>query len=132
VLSQSKSISNETNKFSAEIDGFVKSATQSVIKLRSEAEQHQTREVETLTAHSNRINEQIQRMQEAVQTIQAKDEASSEAIASAQLAIKEVLEGIRSDFASWSEKFKLSSSSMYTEIERASLTGYQTVSHLWR
>lgn len=69
-------------------------------------------------------------MQDALGTIQTRDDASGEAIADAQRAVRDAVEGARAGFAAWSEKFKLSSSAMYTEIEKASLTGYTTVSYL--
>ena len=67
-------------------------------------------------------------MQDALNAIQTRDDTGSEAIADAQRAVKDAVECARDGFAAWSEKFKLSSSAMYTEIEKASLTGYTTVS----
>ncbi|KAI0322237.1 P-loop containing nucleoside triphosphate hydrolase protein [Amylostereum chailletii] len=127
VLKQTKNISGDTQKLSAELDTFAKASTQTLSKLRTDAEQHQVQEAEALAVHSNRVNEHIKRMQEALQVIHAKDETSSEAVESAQVAVKEAHDGIRASFAVWSEKFKSSSVSMYTEIEKASLTGYQTM-----
>ena len=96
-------------------------------KFRAGVEHHQTKEAGTFATYSSRINERLDHMQEALQVIHAKDEMSSEAIESVRVAVKEAHDGIRAGLATWSERFKLTSASLYTEIEKASLTGYQTV-----
>ncbi|KAI0035071.1 kinesin motor domain-containing protein, partial [Vararia minispora EC-137] len=127
VLSQTKSISTESHKLTGDLDAFLKTASAALSKLRAGAEQHQAVEAETLSVHSARVSEQIARMQNALAAMTAKDEAAGEALNAAQTSIKDALDTLKGGFAAWSEKFKLSSSAMYTEIEKASLTGYQTM-----
>lgn len=66
-------------------------------------------------------------MNETLQVIQAKDEASSEAVSVIESAINEAHQAIKTGFASWSETFRVSTFSMCTQIEKASLNGSQMV-----
>lgn len=74
----------------------------------------------------------MQRVQEALQTIQAKDEVSAEAIGMVQSAVKEAHDSVRTGFTSWSEKFRLSNASLCAEVEKASLHGVQLVRNFYR
>jgi kinesin family protein 11 len=127
VLSSSKSISTESQKLSTDLDTFLKAASSTLGKLRADTDAHRAAEGQALAAHAARAGEQLQRMQESLGAMAAKDDAAAEALAAAQAAIKDALDALRGGFAAWSEKFKLASSALYTEIEKASLTGYQTV-----
>lgn len=127
VFSHSKTLSAEMQNFSSALEKFVHSASQSAATLRSDAEQHQTKELEALTNYSDRIGEQIRRVNETLQVIQAKDEASSEAVSVIESAINEAHQAIKTGFASWSETFRVSTFSMCTQIEKASLNGSQMV-----
>lgn len=127
VLTHSQTLFTETQTLATQLDNFVKSSSQSLAKLRADAEQHQVKELESLSSCSGRISEQMQRVQDAFQVIQAKDEASSEAVNVIHSAVKQAHDNIRSGFTSWSEQFKLSTASMCSEVEKASLHGYQTV-----
>lgn len=69
----------------------------------------------------------MQRVQEALQTIQAKDEISAEAINVVQSAVKEAHDSVRTGFTSWSEKFRLSNASLCAEVEKTSMHGCQLV-----
>jgi len=127
VLTQGKTLAIEAQGFSAQLDDFVKSINGGLTKLRTDAEQYQAKESETLTACSGRISEQIQKVQESLQVIQAKDDVSSEAVSVVHAAIKQAHDSIRTSYSSWSEKFQASSMTMYKEIEKASLSSCQTV-----
>jgi kinesin family member 11 len=127
VLTHGKTVATEAQKFWVQLDGYTKSTNSSLTKLRADAEQYQAKELETLAACSGRIGEQIQRVQESLQVIQAKDDVSSEAVGIIHTAIKQAHDSIITSFSSWSEKFQLSSTSMFKEIEKASLSSCQTV-----
>ncbi|KAI0054098.1 kinesin-domain-containing protein [Auriscalpium vulgare] len=127
VLNQGKTLTSHAQKVSGDLDAFLKASTQAIAKVKEESEQFRSKEMDAVTIQSNRISEQIQRVHDSMRVIQAKDEASGEAISSAQLVVKEAHDNIRAIFTSWSEKLKVSTSSMCSDIEKSSLTGYQTV-----
>ncbi|KZV61068.1 kinesin-domain-containing protein [Peniophora sp. CONT] len=127
VLSNSRNITTHSSKLTADLDLHTKSLSSALLGLRNATEAHQASALESLEAAGGRLGEQLARMQDALGTIQARDDASGEAVADAQRAVRDAVEGARAGFAAWSEKFKLSSSAMYTEIEKASLTGYTTM-----
>lgn len=127
VLTQTKTVVTEMQTFSSELDKFVKSSTQTMTKLRAETEQCQAREVETLTTCSSRIDEQLRRIQEALTVVQAKDQLSAEALGSVQNAVKHAHDQTRAVFSIWADKLKTSHTSMCAEVEKASVSGYQTV-----
>ncbi|TFY60095.1 hypothetical protein EVG20_g7553, partial [Dentipellis fragilis] len=132
VLTQGKTLSTETRSFASQLDGFIKSSSQNMVRLRAGAEQFQAKEVETLTTHSERITEQIQRVQTSLQLIQAKDEVSSQAITAVQAAITTAHDSIRTSFSSWSEKLSATSTSTCEEVEKASISSCQTVEKILR
>lgn len=80
-----------------------------------------------MNSYSERVAEQMQRVQEALQTIQAKDEISAEAINVVQSAVKEAHDSVRTGFTTWSEKFRLSNASLCAEVEKTSMHGCQLV-----
>jgi kinesin family protein 11 len=96
-------------------------------KLRYDEGQHQTKELENLAGLRSRVNDQIQRVQDVMTLIQAKDEVSAEALGSAQTAVKEAHDSIRSVFSSWSDGFEKSGLSFRVGLEKSSTDGFQAV-----
>ena len=127
VLSFGKDLTSETQKFSAELDVFIKNTTQGLAKLRNDEGQYQTKEVENLAGLRSRVNDQIQRVQDVMALIQAKDEVSAEALGNAQTAVKEAHDSIRSVFSSWSDRVEKSGLSFRVDLERSSTDGFQAV-----
>lgn len=127
VLSFGKSLTSETQRLSAELDVFIKNTTQGLAKLRSDEDQYQAKELENLAGLRGRVNDQIQRVQDVMALIQAKDEASAEALGSAQTAVKEAHDSIRSVFSTWSDKLEKSGHSLRVDLERSSTNGFQAV-----
>lgn len=127
VLNFGKELTSETQRFSAELDVFTKNTTQGLAKLRYDEDQYQTKELENLAGLRSRVNDQIQRVQNVMALIQAKDEVSAEALGSAQTAVKEAHDSIRSVFSSWSDKFEKSGLSFRVDLERSSTDGFQAV-----
>ncbi|TFY82626.1 hypothetical protein EWM64_g1392 [Hericium alpestre] len=132
VLTHGKTLSTETRSFSAQLDEFIKSSGQNVDKLRTGAEEFQNKELDALATHSEHITEQIQRVQDSLQLIQAKDEASSLAITDLQAAVNAAHTSIRTGFMSWSETLKSASSTTCVEVEKASINSYHTVEKMVR
>ena len=127
VLNFGKDLTSETQRFSAELDVFIKNTTQGLTKLRSDENQYQAKELENLIGLKGRVNDQIQRVQDVMALIQAKDEVSAEALGSAQTAVKEAHDSIRSVFSSWSDRFEKSGLSFRDDLERSSTNGFQAV-----
>jgi kinesin family protein 11 len=127
VLNFGKVLTSETQSFSAELDVFIKNTTQGLAKLRSDEDQYQAKELENLAGLRGRVNDQIQRVQDVMALIQAKDEMSAEALGSAQAAVKEAHDSIRSVFSSWSDNLEKSGLSFRVDLERSSTNGFQAV-----
>ncbi|KAH9063416.1 kinesin-domain-containing protein [Lactarius vividus] len=127
VLSLGKALTSETQRFSAELDVFVKNTTHGLAKLRSDEEQYQAKELENLAGLTGRINDQVRRVQDVMTSIQAQDEMAGEALRNAQTSVKEANDSIRATFSSWSDKLEQSSLSWRTDLEKASMTSFQAV-----
>lgn len=97
-------------------------------KLRAESKEYQNKELKNLAGQSERVDIQLQRIQDALQIIQSKDTASSEAITAIQNAVKETQEGFKSGFASWSETLLRSCEKLCVELEMNGIGGLTTVS----
>jgi len=109
------------------LDVFIKNTTQGLAKLRSDEDQYQAKELENLAGLRSRVNDQIQRAQDVMALIQAKEGVSAEALGSAQTAVKEAHDSLRSVFSSWSERFEKSGLSLRVYLERSSIDGFQAV-----
>jgi kinesin family member 11 len=127
VLNFGKVLTSETQRFSAELDVFAKNATQGLAKLRSDEDQYQVKELENLAGLTGRVNGQIQKVQDVMALIQAKDVVSAEALGSAQTAVKEAHDSLRAVFSSWSDKLEKSSLSFRSDLEKSSTSGFQAV-----
>ncbi len=127
VLNSGRVLTSETQRFSAELDVFIKNTTQGLGKLRSNEDQYQSKELENLASLTSRVNDQIQRVQDVMSIIQAKDELSAEALDSAQTAVKEAHDSIRAVFSSWSDRLEKSGLSFRADLEKSSANGFQAV-----
>jgi kinesin family protein 11 len=127
VLNIGKVLTSETQRCSAELDVFIKNTTQGLAKLRSDEDQYQAKELENLAGLTGRINDQIQRIQDVMSLIHAKDELSAEALDNAQTAVKEAHDNIRATFSSWSDKLEKSGLSSRADLEKSSINGFQAV-----
>jgi kinesin family protein 11 len=127
VLTHGKTISSATHALSHKLEDFIKSSSRSTLKLCSEAKQFETKELDALAAHSERIDQQLQRVQEALGVIQAKDGADSEALGVVQSVLKETHETFKSGFGAWGESSRKSCEGMCKEAELAGVGGFTAV-----
>ncbi|KAG2157121.1 P-loop containing nucleoside triphosphate hydrolase protein [Suillus clintonianus] len=116
VSSHGRSISSEVQSLSTKIDDFMKTAGHTTQTLRAEAKQFQTKEFDILTSHSERIDQQLQRIQDSLRIINAKDDASAEAVAAMQNAVKESQETMKSSFSCWSDSLRTTTQTMCKEV----------------
>ena len=101
VSANSKILTIETQALSTKLDAFLKTSSGHVQRLRIGAEEFQTKEREALAAVTQRINEQLEKVREALQTIHAREEASSSAVGTIQSAVQETQESVKKGFAAW-------------------------------
>jgi kinesin family protein 11 len=106
----------------------MKTAGHSTQTLRAEAKQFQTKEFEILTSHSERIDQQLQRIQDSLRTINTKDDASAEAFTAMQNAVKESQETMKSSFSAWSDSLRTTSQMMCKELCAANQSNFASVS----
>ncbi|KAG1853753.1 P-loop containing nucleoside triphosphate hydrolase protein [Suillus subalutaceus] len=127
VSSHGRSISSEVQSLSTKLEDFMKTASHSTQTLRAEAKQFQTKEFEILTSHSERIDQQLQRIQDSLRIINAKDDVSAEAIATMQNAVKESQETMKSSFSAWSDSLRTTSQMMYNEVYIANQSNFASL-----
>ncbi|EGN95950.1 hypothetical protein SERLA73DRAFT_170393 [Serpula lacrymans var. lacrymans S7.3] len=132
VTTHGKIITGEVQVLSAKLDEFIKTSAHNAQKLQTEARQFQTKELETLTSHSQRIDQQLQRLQDYLKTIQSKDEASSEGIAATQRAAQEMQGNLRATFDGWSESLRASCDVMCQELYSSALSDYATAEDMFK
>lgn len=128
VSSHSKTISTEGQNIQTKVDGFVKAASQHLHKVKSEAEQFQTKEIEALAAISARLKEQLEKVQESVQLIHAKEEASKEAIETIRTTIGEAQQNVKTGFSTYAEALKMHCEAMCQEAETSTAASCTLVS----
>lgn len=120
-------MTNELAALSAKLDDFMKTASHSTENLRTEAKVYYTKEHEIMTAHSERIDQQLQRIQDSLRIINAKDDASTEAIGIMQSALRESQDTIKSSFAAWSDGLRRSSQVLCSELYSTNQSNFTAV-----
>lgn len=105
----------------------MKTAGHSTQTLRAEAKQFQAKELEILTSHSERIDHQLQRIQDSFRIINTKDDASGEALIAMQNAVKESQEATKSSFSSWSESLRMTCQMMCTDLCATNQSNFASV-----
>ncbi|KAF9227911.1 kinesin-domain-containing protein [Gyrodon lividus] len=125
--SHGKSISNEVQTLSAKLDEFIKTAGHNTQNLRTEAKTYHTKGLETLTSHSERIDQQLQRIQDSLRVINVKDDVSVEALGIMQNTVKDSQETFKSSFAAWSDSLRTSSQTLCKELCSANQSNFVAV-----
>ncbi|KAH9842625.1 kinesin motor domain-containing protein [Rhodofomes roseus] len=127
VSSNSKILTMQAQALSTKLDAFMKTSTTHVQRLRSGSEEFQTKEREALAAISQRINEQLEKVREALQTIHAREEASGSAVETIQSAIQETQESVKKGFTAWTEDLRQQCEAMCQEAEASSMASCASV-----
>ncbi|PSR74150.1 hypothetical protein PHLCEN_2v10106 [Hermanssonia centrifuga] len=127
VSSHTRKISSESREFSSKLDDFVKASNQHIVNLRTEAERYRTKELETLAGISARINQQIEKVHEALKIIRAKEEASDQAAGTIKSTMEETQEGLKSAFGNWAESLRRHCEMTCKEAEAATSMNFTAV-----
>ncbi|KAI0831405.1 kinesin-domain-containing protein [Trametes gibbosa] len=127
VNTHSKVLSSESQNMTARIDGFVKIATQHLSKVKAETEQFQTKELEAISAISNRLKDQLEKVQEALQLIHAKEDTSKEAVDTICTTINEAQNNMKNEFSVYAEGLRKHCEAICEEAQASSLASCTTV-----
>jgi kinesin family protein 11 len=96
-------------------------------KLRAETRQFQATELEALTAQSQRVDQQLKRLQDALGTIQSHDQVSQKAIAAVKDILKETEVNVRNGLKTWSANLADSSDALCKEMEGTGAAAFAAV-----
>ena len=127
VGTHSKVLSSETQTMSTKMDNFMKLATQHLSKIKGETEQFHTKELEALSAISNRLKEQLEKVQESLLLIHAKEESSKEAVDVVRATITGAQESMQVGFDAYAKELRKHCESVCKEAEASSLAGCEAV-----
>ncbi len=127
VNKQGKTLSTETQVMSTKVDGFVKLATQHLHKVKTETEQFQSKELEALSIISSRIKEQLEKVQEALKLIHAKEDAAQETVATIRSTITEAQDSMKSGFAAYADELRKHCESICKEAESSGIASCAAV-----
>ncbi|KAF7294898.1 Kinesin motor domain-containing protein [Mycena indigotica] len=126
VLAQGKSISSSTIALSRKLDEFVKSSAATTSKLRTEAKEFEAKELETLAGFTERVNEQLKRVQAALAVVQAKDTAEADALAIVKQVVKDTYEAFKVGFGAWSLSLKQTCETASAAAESTGTTAFDS------
>jgi kinesin family member 11 len=96
-------------------------------KLRNESDQFRMKELESPNRHSERIDQQLQRLQEAAQLIEGNDEIPSTAITTIQSLVKLTNDLLNGGFGSWFVCVTKSCDVLCKELEATGAAGFAAV-----
>jgi kinesin family member 11 len=123
----SKSITADVTALSMKLEEFIKDSNRITTKLRAEAKQYQMKELEILAGQSERIDTQLQQVQDLLQVIQSKDAISSEADTVIQAAVKDAQENFKTSFVIWSDTLRKSCEVVCKELQTTAVNDLGTV-----
>jgi kinesin family protein 11 len=106
VSTNGKTIATSTQTLSQKLDDFVKLVSHSALKLRSDAQDFQTKELGTLASYTERVDQQLLRLQHALVAIQSNDTLETEALDLARKVLEETHQAFKISFGGWSERLK--------------------------
>ena len=106
VTAHTRKITTSSREFSTKMEDFVKGTKQHVTNIQTEAGQYHAKELENLTGISAKINQQIEKVQETLKLIHAKEAASDEAVSAIRSTVEETHEGVQSALSSWTDTMR--------------------------
>ncbi|CAK5277692.1 unnamed protein product [Mycena citricolor] len=106
ILTHGKVISSSIITMSRKLEDFVKISSKSTAKLRSDAKQFESKELDALAGYSDRVSEQLKRIQSTLSIIQTSDKTESDAILMLQTSLNETTEALRSGAVTWGAGLK--------------------------
>lgn len=127
VTSNTRKITSESREFASKLDDFLKLSKQHVSNVRSEADQYRQKEIEALAGISAKINQQVDKFQEILKVIRAKEETSDEAVENLQFTVDQTQEDIKIAFESWADGVRGRCETTCQEAEAAASAGYSVV-----
>lgn len=96
-------------------------------KLRTEAKQFESKELEALDAHTQRIDTQLVRLHDALAIVRSGDANEAEALGVVQRVLTETGETLRAGFAAWGETLKRNCQATSKGVEEVSKTAFGNV-----
>ncbi|KAH7889682.1 P-loop containing nucleoside triphosphate hydrolase protein [Phlebopus sp. FC_14] len=127
VSSHGKLISTEVQTLFTRLEDFIKTGGHVTQNLRMETKMYCTKELEVLTSYSQRIDQQLQHIQDSIRVISAKDDASAEALGILQNSVKESQETLKVSFTAWSDSLRASSQMLNKELCSANQSNFALV-----
>ncbi|KAG6866932.1 hypothetical protein C0991_003848 [Blastosporella zonata] len=101
VLTHGTIMSEASEMLSQELVDFAKTSVQTIAKLSAEANIFEAKQLEALTANFTRIDDQLRRLQGALDIIQAKDASEAQALIEAHRVMEETHETFKVGFSTW-------------------------------
>ncbi|KAH8117562.1 kinesin-domain-containing protein [Phellopilus nigrolimitatus] len=126
---QSKLLDAEAQSFLSSLVDFVKVAEQSVTKTQMLAESFQKSESASLTAHYQLLDEQMKRVQNALKTVQSKEDASEQNLTNIWTIVKEVQDRLANELSAWSASIQSDIQTMCVDIEESGATNFASAEH---
>lgn len=128
VYSHGKTLTTDGHALTAQLNEFLKTATQHAQRLRAEAEQLQKKDIEGLAVLSDRAGEQTRKVQEVLQLVQTKENVSDDAMRTIQGVVETAFDGMQKGFATWSESMQKSCHTMCADLHASSTSAFGEVS----
>ena len=128
MATHSRAIHTECKTFSVKFDEYTKASDQHILQLKTEAEQCCAKVTEVFAGLRSRVTAELDKVQEATNTISTKDQQSEEAMSMVRSSVEEIQESIKTSFSSWSEEIRQHVGDMVKEMETSAAADCATVS----
>jgi len=124
VLNHGSSLSASTQKITTQLEAYLSNSSKTHANLLDEAKEFEAKEVKALQAFSNRISQQLDKMQQNIHAIQAHDRTESQALTDTRGAITAFAQTLKDELGAWQIELQKSTA---TILESASHAGRSAI-----
>ncbi|KIY43413.1 kinesin-domain-containing protein [Fistulina hepatica ATCC 64428] len=102
---------------SGKLDEFICISARSTRKIQAGANQFKSEQLEILSAQSARVDEQLKRLQVALDSIRGRDLEENHALQSAQETLQKGFETLQTGFGTWADDITVSCQTLHQELD---------------
>lgn len=121
VSANGRTIATSAHTLSQKLDDFVQLVSHSTLKVQNETQDFRTKELEKLSSYTERVDQQLLRLQNTLLAIQSSDASEAEALGIARKVLGETHQTFKTSFGAWSEHFKRTSEELSKGVKMAGM-----------
>ncbi|KAJ7582682.1 kinesin 2 [Mycena floridula] len=125
VLKHGKALSSSTHTLLHSLDEFSKASSQNITRMQREVKQFEDKELSSLSSLGKRVDDQLQRLQATLESIQTQGNVETEALKSVQAVIHEAHDVFKTELGPWADVLKATCRGMIAESQSTATAAFE-------